>query len=431
MKRSIITLTLVMLILVLAGTAVAADNGFTATCNGEYAMDHWIGGGETAYKIYAPYEGTATAEVYAACAEGSLSYVWEDGAGEDGVYDETGPSMTFENITRHLAPRCTVTDMYGNEAVFQFDIMPEDFLIESTVDLLVNNVLYATVASGEACVIPVSLGDSISVAVHPESDDVQPDFDFSVSGAPEYTADDHVCTVESITGSVHIRCFAELGLDSAYIGDFSFEIGNELTVSAVGDTLRQVSAGDSVTLAVTAAAASGDLAFSWQDAEYNEPLGDGQSSLTFTADQSGSYKCTVSDRYGSKRTVEFMVLVSPPQEISVGQSMALPLEGSGVCCLSFTPSETGAYLLTSTGSTGPELSVYRNGQRVGSDPFSRNERHFHMEMQMEAGETYIYYISYRNSPAVTVHLARAERRCGDFTYTIEGGSAVITGYTGS
>ena len=89
---------------------------------------------------------------------------------------------------------------------------------------------------------------------------------------------------------------------------------NGLRVSAIGDTWRTVSWGDSVTMAVDAACNEGGLSYQWflRSSSWegtDEPIsGATASSYTLSpATNTGRYLCRVTDDFGSSRQVEFSV----------------------------------------------------------------------------------------------------------------------------
>ena len=158
------------------------------------------------------------------------------------------------------------------------------------------------------------------------------------------------CTLTNVTGLVEIwaQVYDDYG-NYRQVG-FTIYVENGFSVSPVGSTMRNVQAGEEVTLAVQATATEGGFRYEWY--EENKSLEDDGASITRTVTESTVYRCYVYDRYESSEFITFVLNVGASQTIAVGQSVTVRIDTPKKFSIyEFTPVATGTYTLYSFGST--------------------------------------------------------------------------------
>ena len=357
--------------------------------------------------------GSVTMEVEATCNDGPLSYNWDDQNCDE-------PCLTVSGISEKSWYSCSVRDIYGNGVSCQFEVSVESGLwIEA-------------VGETERFVSP---GEDVSLAVRFGADEgTQLDCRWSVYNGYGYYGDWVVSsdktgfTLTDVNGAVNVSAQLYDQYGNWRTVDFSIGVDNDFNVSPVGDTMRTVQAGDSVTLAVQASALEGGFSYAWyRDQDYMEEQEtlDGQpaTSVTFTAEYSAVYRCIVRDQYGTEITVYFTVKVSEAQAISVGQSVRVSVQApKRYTVYAFTPPAAGAYTFYSFGTTeaDPFVRLYDAGGHlvaesddVYSYSYDSNDVHCRMTARLAAGQMYQYWVSSYKAGAFSARLIREASGTGE------------------
>ena len=133
-----------------------------------------------------------------------------------------------------------------------------------------------------------------------------------------------------LAGETGSSCIVTAGSVSSYVyncevtdgenkceAEFTVNVSNSLTASAVGETEQTVFVNEKATLKVEATCLTADkLTVKWYRGSETEPVGTGSEFTTETLDQAGkyTYRCVVDDGYGSAlQTVEFTVTATTPK----------------------------------------------------------------------------------------------------------------------
>ena len=363
--------------------------------------------------------GSVTLEVQAVCTSGALRYNW----GIDG-YNE--PSLTVTSADERTWYSCSVSDIYGNSVYCHFEVQVETNLSISPV--------------GDPSVV-VPYGGSVTLQVSGHCDLGNVEYDWAVDGYDSYgqksfSADRTSCTLTNVTGYVEV--YAEIYDEYSNYATtvFKISVDNQFSVSPVGDTMRTVQSGDSVTLAVQAQASEPGFRYMWKEEDHY--LDEEGVSITFTAEESTVYYCYVYDKYNTPEIVSFTINVGTMQTISAGQTVNVSIGAPKQSRIyMFTPSVTGMYTIYSYGSpeADPYIKLFDDSgtmmaevDDVYSYSFDNNDAHCRLTASLTAGKTYYYWIYAYKIGSFYVKLIRDSSGTGNGTekaITLRTGQTII------
>ncbi len=268
---------------------VYVDNGLTAYPEGSGPDD----GNSRTYYVEPNSTPTLKAIVSAKDMD-SLSYTWYDGSWSNQIEGADTASYTIPAVTGAKTYYLTVSDTYGNSVDLSFLVRVDNgFKVERTGQQ--NSDYY------------VGPGDSLELAVSVSAKDKD---GLSIQWYKEGTliegAAGESYTVESVDNNANYRCAVADKYGNSNTIYFYVYVDNRLTVSRDGAQNVYVAPGGSATLKVIAGATDmKGITYRWNDS--NNTSSD-------TLDLSNvmqyrSYRCTVRDRYGNSKSINFNVYV--------------------------------------------------------------------------------------------------------------------------
>ena len=124
-------------------------------------------------------------------------------------------------------------------------------------------------------------------------------------------SDRSTCTTDPVTAQTRYWCEVTDDYSHKSIVYFNINVDNQLVARADGVKTFSITPNESVTFAVTASCAHGNLYYRWNswDIDVSEEI-TGNTYTTNSIDKRCSLSCTVSDDYGNRSTVYFVVTVN-------------------------------------------------------------------------------------------------------------------------
>ena len=206
-------------------------------------------------------------------------------------------------------------------------------------------------------------------------------------------------TKENKTRDVYVCVVADnyRNIAKAY---FYITLDNELQAWSKGTDKKNfdfvsVKSGETeLTLEVAASVVEGDISYDWRSNDEEVSLGD-ESMLTVSAPFGSEYVCVVSDDYGNKMNVTFLI-VSDIIPIGLNDTRTGELNRLEKAYFSFTPEEDGTYIFDAY-DVNMEFTgaIYLDGVKVADEDTywssvnngpNRMEQYF----DLSGGKTYIY-----------------------------------------
>ncbi|MBQ7638173.1 MAG: dockerin type I repeat-containing protein [Clostridia bacterium] len=280
--------------------------------------------------ISVPYGEKADLAVKASVAIGSVSYKWEKRVSklnENGVFEweyttlteETGNSLTTDEITSSTRYVCTVYDDYGRSTSCWFYIEVENGFSAQPVG---NENMY--IAPGGSVQMEVDASADVGELTYrwyknyrvKNAENEYEWYTVSVQGA-----NGPVLSVDDINERVNYYCEVyDIYGNSASVY-FYIYIDNNFYTERVGESSRYVAPGASETFEVNVSVNTGSVRYQWyketrvkeDDGYYwDSEIIPGATSNTFTAEDitnRTNYCCRVSDDYGNSDTLWFYVYI--------------------------------------------------------------------------------------------------------------------------
>ena len=289
---------------------VSISNDFTA-----YAKD-----GEA---VYVENGGTAVLEVEASTGSGEISYQWFRGVPTDAEFfgtiwfyeeipEETGSSLTVEDVTGRMEFYCAVSDEFGNSEEVSFSVFVENgFSVEAAGEPSI------IVKPGDDAVLEVNAtvneGDLTCVWYKQFAffNGEQWDGDFTILDDET----DLVLSLENIETSAVYFCVVtdEFGNTDSVM--FEVVVDTGFTVNTPEQVDIAVTAGESAALTVDAEVEDGPLYYFWtvyDESAEEYVLIEGENSASLELEKvsgSAEYVCLVTDAYGNYKEISFSVKV--------------------------------------------------------------------------------------------------------------------------
>ena len=302
MKRSWLSLLLAVCLLLFLSSGTFAsgeeqDNHLVVTVQ------------ETSYNVF-PGD-SVTLSVTASCDQGEIHYVWErldycnSRYGERVILQgETASTLTLSNIQTTETYYVTVTDDYGGQEIWWFDVTIPNGLSAERVGA---HERYAAV------------GGSVTLSVRAQCAQGDIAYQWYVDGERIAGESGSSCTVvhaEDMTQSVD--CVAIDAFGNRDVAYFRIQTAGDLSAWALDSEYVELEAGESVVLSVGTYSASGSsLTYQWvldngMDEEEEMPPVPGADGPTLLVDSQGgegTYFCRVADTEGNTASVPFYVEV--------------------------------------------------------------------------------------------------------------------------
>ncbi|MGX8705178.1 MAG: hypothetical protein ACSW8J_01235, partial [bacterium] len=270
--------------------------------------NHLTAGREGSRELRLDIDEKATLRVAASCARGSIHYEWHSMPTGSGTYARIdgarAASLTIDALQCDTQYRCRVTDDYDNAVDVDFSVILENHL---------------TVWHGGSARVEVAPGASATLAVDASCDfgDVHYQWyrrTYSADGGYEDAIIDGATGATCDTGAINWRAafICEVWDDYRHSRKLLYEVsvGNRLSVKNAGKSELFVLPGESVTLRVNAACATGELHYNWTDSNYETPAGaNGASCAVENIMRPQRFECRVLDDYGNSGTVYFSIRV--------------------------------------------------------------------------------------------------------------------------
>ena len=267
---------------------VYVDNGFSVTRVGPQVVKVAPGGSATLAVIISVQD------------DEDMTISWSG----TNLEDETGTSVTIENVSWREWCSCTVTDKYGNSETIDFIVTVDSGLFVEGAGR--ENYVYVEYGGNVTLAPVVTVNDNVEVTYWWEGDDLN------------QGESDPTCTVENVTERKHYTCFINDDYGNEVRVEYVVCVQNDFAVARVGDYERFAQPGGDVTLAVTVSGTDvTDVSYRWERLTWNE---DGywnygsleNNSATLAIRQIGAgarYICIATDRFGNYAEVSFLVTV--------------------------------------------------------------------------------------------------------------------------
>lgn len=331
--------------------SICLDNAFEAK-----ADQNWF---------YVKNGTNLTLEVNASCRVGNLHYQWyyerqvsPDSSVEEEMPDETGPTLTVENITEPRFYDCEVKDDYGNSSSLRFEIRFDN----------------AFRARAEENYLLVPLGGQATARVIASCDKgpltyVWKRVNQGSGGYSETVLEGETgqsLTLTNITKAATYHCSVKDDYGNDSIISFNVGVENGFTVDYNSSTITLLP-GEGTTLVVTASCDTGELTYEWYD-QYSDPI-DGVTGNTYSIDSLDrswrDYRCCVTDQYGNQETANFYLYldngfyaVAEEEEVTVAYGEPAMLKVRAYCDegeLTYTWEDNNGREIE--GANGPELMI--------------------------------------------------------------------------
>ena len=250
------------------------------------------------YERLVQYGASVTLAVETVCTDASvaLTYRWSDPDGD--IEGATQATCTIPNVTRAGWYWCHVSDEFGNTQSTDFRVKIDNDLTIARVGDSMGDYT-RTVAPGGSVTLEATASCRTGALTYQWSG---PNGDIEGATATTYT-------VANANHSNNYWCRVTDQYGNQASVDFYVRIDNNLTVERVGEYERTVAPGGSTTMTVDAHCNAGALTYRWVG-----PDGDieGATSATYTVQnitRTGSYRCNVTDQYGSTASTDFNVKI--------------------------------------------------------------------------------------------------------------------------
>ena len=367
------------------------------------------------------HPSSTTAEVgdtvsFSVSATGSsLTYQWEELLPNSTSWRNTSLSGSKTNNLCFTAKaehngrtfRCVVSDTYGYSKT------------SNEAKLTVNDVQTITVGNfsiyigtGEAFAtlrfVPTRSGRYTLTSTG--SDDTQA-YLYTVSGTLLAYNDDggentnFLISHDLTAGNTY---YFEVGYySSSMTGTINLTLSSESSVQITQQPSSvSVAAGSQASFSVTASG-EGTLSYKWQEKTYGssswqDMSGSTSSTLSFftTPWQNGNgYRCVVTDSGATATSNQANLTVTTPT-IYTGSTTASINTAGASAWYKFTPSKTGRYTLTSTGSADTKCYLYSSsGSQLAYNDDGGENTNFLISYSLTAGYTYYYQVRFYSSTA--------------------------------
>jgi len=249
---------------------------------------------------------SATLEVDAACTEGQPTYQWYcDGEQLEGKTDAQCATEAFTEIGSHTF-KCVVGDAYGSETV------EVDFAVAVSVKPVLTG---ASAEEASVTIAPKQTATLKAVPVYVGEPSLTYTWTSGDSILQQGTQDSYTTAEATSVGDTTYICQVSDGTNTLPV-EFTVNVDNRLTASAVGGAKEIVTIGQETTLAVEANALceEGGFTYKWYRSGSNVAVGTGASYTTGAITADDVYICDVSDAFGSAGvSVRFTITaVEPP-----------------------------------------------------------------------------------------------------------------------
>lgn len=258
---------------------------------------------------------TATLNVVASCNNGELTYQWYEyqaGYGELKIENAIDASYITEPIAECKQYICCVNDMYGNSTGYiRFYIHIDNGFTASAE----NNQIGITVQPGETATLNV-----VASCNYGELTYQWYEYQAGYEGQMIENATDASYTTGLITE--YRQYFCQVRDMYGNMGEIWFHIylDNNLAIEQVGEPIRYIETGETVTLKVNATCSAGGKTYQWYETTYNydgeywesPSLIEGATSDTYTTDAVFTYKryeCYAYDEYGNSCSTYFNIMI--------------------------------------------------------------------------------------------------------------------------
>ena len=360
--------------------------------------------GETRFSV--PYGQTQELVVEATANAGvALTYEWK---AEHSVYDDeygwywetetlpevTGGVLVAGPLTEYTEYTCTVSDPYGCSEIITFYVSVDTGLsVKAKDDRTSFTVAYGTPLT---LTVEASAYEGVELTyrwARLEMTGVDGMYShWTTVQLPDETG--AFLTVPSVTTAVHYRCVVTDSCGNEDDVTFYIEVANALQAEAE-KTMFLVPPGGSVTFRVTASCTQGPVTYSWYNNNNEQISGDG-AERTVTVTGSGVWYCVVRDSYGNYAQVRFNVICTEPVPLVLrGENNAVIKNGNDIVLFSFTPEETGDYVIWSESDEDTYVTLYSEDlETLRHDDDGGEGMNFRLVYTLEAGRTYYYAVRY-------------------------------------
>lgn len=344
-------------------------------------------------EIQAQLGGTALLEIDATCNQGELNYDWH-------IYNTDcptvidGPRLELSDAWGTTDITCDVYDDFGNDAHIEFVVM---------VDKEYHYVAKASVNGAPAVemiddMISVAPGDQVVLTI--EATSVYDIFLYDWTNVPDEALENNATlTLPAVDRTMHLSCEIEDGSGGIHYVYPTVIIDNQLTAAAIGSTCIEAVAGQPVTMAVEASAASGDIEYEWflsSVEEYDDYAGDAPS-ITVTPERDMEHwVCVVSDAYNNYVSIEFTIVLKQPPVLTLNDTLHTEITFDEYYYYSFTPQQTGTYSLIAVGDGDASVSLWAvSGEQLPGKTYY-DGYNFTFTATLTAGVKYIYQVHIRD-----------------------------------
>ncbi len=250
---------------------------------------------------------TATMKVTADSDDHNVFYRWYTYWGNGGnmtrIAGADSDSLTVTGTGLWTYYRCKVYDAWGNSANFYWDVgfnnnlrvSPEEEEITAVYNGSATMTVTATANLGELNY------RWYRIAMDPM---------YGETGRwPVEGTYGNSLTISPVTEAAYYRCVVADEYDNTASASFTIRIDNGLTVAADGPTEFSVAPTEPVTMKVSAGCTNGEMTYQWYryDTLLEGETGSSLAILSATNNDSGSYRCVVTDEYGNTGSVYFSV----------------------------------------------------------------------------------------------------------------------------
>ena len=368
------------------------------------------------YTIPVAPGGKGTLQVEASCLVGSPVYQWYD-AFDNAIDNATESAYEVTDVTGPAQYRCLVTDEYRtDEKNVYFNVVVDTGLTanalnnEDRFDVAPGSALTLTVVASAYAGVPISYSwvreDMTGVDGNTSYWNSQP-----IAGENGPTLQiasvdriaDYECVVSDDRGNEISVCF--------YV-----RVKNDLTAEAEESTFL-VTPGGSATFRVNASCANGGITYTWFNGD-NEKAADNVSEFTVTnVTENAAYFCVAQDMYGNYERVTFRVICAVPTPLVVrGENEAVIAKANDAALFSFTPSETGDYVIWSEADDDTCVTLYdAEMNELAKDDDGGDELNFRLDYHLTAGTLYYYLVRYYHDTTGSFAVRFIQRKDNGFS----------------
>ncbi len=382
-----------------------------------------------------PYGETLTLVVEASAYEGvALTYEWKReypaqnayGSWESETFPEaTGGELVTVPATGYSEYTCIVSDPYGFSECVTFYVSVDTGLSVRAKDGRES----FTVAPGETVTLAVeaSAYEGVTLTYEWERIDL-----VSVDGLyshwtsvrlPGETGD--TLTVSSVSTAVDYRCTVSDGCGNEDDVTFCIEVKNGLQAEAE-KTMFLVAPGGSVTFRVTASCTNGPVTYAWFNGNNVQISGDA-AERTVTVTESGSWFCVVRDSYGNYTQLRFNVICTEPVPLVLrGDNKAVIENEYDIVLFSFTPEETGDYVIWSESEEDTFVTLYAEDlEELDRNDDGGENMNFRLSHKLTAGSTYYYAVHYLHDDTGVIPVRFLLRKDNGFSANPENNRSTV------